>query len=100
MQKINIFRFCLLTAAALFSLSMTSLPLSAGALVANGVEPIHALRMSTIFAADLLGGDDRGEIVAGKLADMIAVEGNPLNDIRVMEDVSFVMKGGVVYKLK
>ncbi len=70
------------------------------ALVANGAEPIHALRMSTIYAADLLGVDDRGEIVAGKLADIIAVEGNPLIDIRAMEDVSFVMKGGVVYKSK
>ena len=70
------------------------------ALVANGAEPIHALRMSTIYAADLLGVDDRGEIVAGKLADIIAVEGNPLIDIRAMEDVSFVMKGGVIYKSK
>ena len=68
------------------------------ALVANGVSPIHALRMATIYAADLLGVDDRGEIAAGKRADIIAVSGNPLEDISVMEDVDFVMKAGTIYK--
>ena len=68
------------------------------ALVANGVAPLEALRMSTIYAADLLGVDDRGEILPGKLADIIAVGGNPLTDIEVMENVGFVMKGGKVYK--
>jgi imidazolonepropionase-like amidohydrolase len=68
------------------------------ALVANGVSAIHALRMSTIYAADLLGVDDRGELVEGKRADIIAVHGNPLTDIEVMEDVRFVMKSGQVYK--
>lgn len=68
------------------------------ALVANGVTPISALRMSTLNAANLLGVDDRGEITPGKLADIIAVNGNPLTDIRVTENVQFVMKGGVVYK--
>ena len=68
------------------------------ALVTNGVSPINALRMSTVNAADLLGVDDRGEIVSGKLADIIAVNGNPLTDIKVTENVQFVMKGGVVYK--
>ncbi len=68
------------------------------ALVRNGVPPIHALRMATIYAADLLGVDDRGEIALGKLADIVAVDGNPLADITVMENVRFVMKGGQVYK--
>ncbi|KAA9131466.1 amidohydrolase family protein [Marinihelvus fidelis] len=68
------------------------------ALVKNGIEPVDALLMATIHAADLLGVDDRGVIAAGKRADIIAVAGNPLDDIAVMEDVRFVMKEGVVYK--
>ena len=54
--------------------------------------------MATIYAADLLGVDDRGAIAVGKRADVVAVPGNPLNDIRVMEDVRFVMKLGKVYR--
>jgi imidazolonepropionase-like amidohydrolase len=68
------------------------------ALVANGVPPAQALRMGTVNAADLLGVDDRGELAVGKLADIIAVHGNPLQDISVLENVRFVMKGGRVYK--
>ena len=45
-----------------------------------------------------LGVDDRGVLAAGKLADIVAVAGNPLEDIRVTENVRFVMKGGQVYK--
>ena len=54
--------------------------------------------IATINAAELLGVDDRGEIAVGKLADIIAVDGNPLDDISTMESVRFVMKGGEVYK--
>jgi imidazolonepropionase-like amidohydrolase len=68
------------------------------ALVANGVSPLHALRMSTLYAAELLGVEDRGELVAGKRADIIAVPGNPLLEIAVMEEVRFVMKSGKIYK--
>ncbi len=68
------------------------------ALVANGIPEAHALKMATVFAADLLGVDDRGVIAAGRRADLIAVPGNPLDDIAVLEDVRFVMKQGVVYK--
>jgi imidazolonepropionase-like amidohydrolase len=68
------------------------------ALVANGVSEPHALKMATIYAADLLGVDDRGVIATGKRADLVAVPGNPLDDIRVMEDVRFVMKLGTVYR--
>ena len=70
------------------------------ALVKNGMPALHAIQMSTINAAGLLGVNDRGEIVPGKLADIIAVDGNPLENIELMEDVSFVMKGGQVYKNK
>ncbi|MDX1555280.1 MAG: amidohydrolase family protein [Xanthomonadales bacterium] len=68
------------------------------ALVSYGIEPAYALQMATVFAADLLGVEDRGVIAAGKRADLIAVDGNPLEDISEMEDVSFVMRGGQVYK--
>ncbi len=68
------------------------------ALVNRGMSPLEAIRTATLNAADLLGVDDRGVIAAGKLADLVAVPGNPLEDITVMERVSFVMKGGEVYK--
>ncbi len=68
------------------------------ALVGRGMSPLEAIRSATIRAADLLGVDDRGVIAAGKLADIVAVPGNPLDDVRVMERVNFVMKDGKVYK--
>lgn len=70
------------------------------ALVARDLPEAHVLKMATVYAADLLGVDDRGSIAAGKRADLIAVTGNPLADISVMEDVRFVMKQGVVYKME
>ncbi len=69
-----------------------------GVLVKRGMQPIEALRAATIHAADLLGVDDRGVIEAGKLADLVAVPGNPLEDITVTEQVSFVMLGGEIFK--
>lgn len=69
-----------------------------GVLVDLGMSPVAALRAATTVAAGILGFDDRGQIADGFLADIIAVPGNPLDDIRVMERVGFVMKGGVVYK--
>ncbi len=68
------------------------------AMVSRGMTPLHALQTATINAAELLGVTDRAELKAGKLADIIAVEGNPLDDIRVMERVTFVMKDGEVVK--
>jgi imidazolonepropionase-like amidohydrolase len=68
--------------------------------VAYGMKPIEAIRAATTSAADLLGVDDRGMIAVGKLADLIAVSGDPLADVRTLEHVSFVMKGGVVVKEK
>ncbi len=64
------------------------------AMVAAGMTPIDAIRAATLNGADLLGTPDRGEIAVGKLADLIAVPGNPVADVRVMEKVSFVMIGG------
>jgi imidazolonepropionase-like amidohydrolase len=51
-----------------------------------------------VNAADLLGVTDRGVIAQGKLADLIAVRGNPMQDVKVLERVDWVMKGGVVVK--
>jgi imidazolonepropionase-like amidohydrolase len=63
-----------------------------------GMTPLDALRTATINAADLLGRDDRGLLAAGRLADIIAVPGNPLDDITATERVVFVMQGGHVVK--
>jgi imidazolonepropionase-like amidohydrolase len=66
--------------------------------VGYGMKPIDAIRTATVNAADWLGVVDRGVIARGKLADLIAVPGNPLQDVKVLEKVVWVMKGGVVYK--
>ena len=66
--------------------------------VGYGMTPIEAIRTATSGAADLLGVGDRGTIAPGQLADLVAVPGDPLKDIKVMEQVSFVMKGGVVVR--
>ena len=64
-----------------------------------GMTPAQALQSATSLTAELLGWEDRvGAIEDGLYADIIAVHGNPLDDISEMEDVDFVMKGGVVYK--
>lgn len=68
------------------------------ALVARGMAPIEAIRAGTVNAAELLRVPDRGRIAPGLLADLVAVPGNPLENIRVLEDVRFVMKEGKVYK--
>ena len=65
----------------------------------GGLSPMGALTAGTMNGAKLLGWDARiGSLAAGKLADIVAVPGNPLNDIHATERVSFVMKGGVIYK--
>ena len=64
-----------------------------------GMTPTQAIQSATSLTADLLGWEDRvGEIAPGMYADIIAVNGDPLDDISELEDVDFVMKGGVVYK--
>ncbi len=70
-----------------------------GALVSGGMTPIDALRAATVNGAELLGRSaEIGTLEPGKFADIVAVEGDPLTDITVMEKVVFVMKGGEVYK--
>lgn len=68
------------------------------ALTRKGISNLDVLRMATINAAELLGVDDRGDLKQGMRADIVAVPGNPLTDIKVMESVSFVMKEGTIYK--
>ena len=69
-----------------------------GIYVALGMSELDALRTATIHAAELLGTPDRGRLAEGLLADIIAVPGNPLDDIAVTMDVQFVMQGGRVVK--
>ncbi|HXS90136.1 MAG TPA: amidohydrolase family protein [Steroidobacteraceae bacterium] len=68
-------------------------------MVEYGMKPIDAIRSATVRAAELLRLErEIGTIEAGKFADVIAVEGNPLDDIRTLSRVQFVMKAGQVYK--
>ena len=65
----------------------------------GGMPAMEAIQSATVAAADLIGVSDKiGSIEKGKLADIIAVEGDPIKDIQVMGKVSFVMKDGIVYK--
>jgi imidazolonepropionase-like amidohydrolase len=64
-----------------------------------GMAPLAALQSATVNAAELMGWSAKtGSLEAGKWADIVAVEKNPLDDVRVLQDVKFVMKAGVVYK--
>ncbi|HEY7754402.1 MAG TPA: amidohydrolase family protein [Steroidobacteraceae bacterium] len=66
--------------------------------VRHGDTPLHAIRSATLVTAELFGTPDRGRIEAGLLADLIAVAGDPLENVRLLEDVRFVMKDGAVYR--
>jgi imidazolonepropionase-like amidohydrolase len=64
-----------------------------------GMTPMRAIQTATIHASKLLGWDDRiGAIEAGKYADLIAVDGDPIKDVTELERVKWVMKGGVIVK--
>jgi imidazolonepropionase-like amidohydrolase len=66
--------------------------------VEHGMSAADALRSGTVNAAALLRVEDRGRLRAGLLADIVAVPGDPLADIKVVEDVRFVMKDGVIHR--
>jgi imidazolonepropionase-like amidohydrolase len=69
------------------------------AYVDSGMSPLEVIRATTVNAAELLGWQTRiGSIEAGKLADIIAVNGDPLKDIGELQKVRFVMKGGKIIK--
>jgi imidazolonepropionase-like amidohydrolase len=75
------------------------LPKELEALVRGGMTPLQVLRAATTNGAELIGmAKDIGSIETGKYADIIAVKGDPLENINAMEQVAFVMKGGVVIK--
>ncbi len=64
-----------------------------------GMTPFEAIHSATVTASELLGMQDQiGSIEVGKLADIVAVPGDPLKDITVLQKVDFVMKGGAIYK--
>lgn len=68
-------------------------------MVRYGMTPEQALRSATLDAAALMGREaDLGSIAPGKLADLIAVSGDPLADVRALENVEHVMKGGAIFK--
>lgn len=68
-------------------------------MVQNGMTPMQAIQSATVAGADLLGiADKLGSIKKGKLADLIAVRGDPLTNVRLLEDVRFVMKQGEIFK--
>ena len=67
--------------------------------VRYGQTPMDAIRSATSVGAELLGWQDRvGAIEPGRLADLVAVQGDPLEDVDLLTDVDFVMKGGEVVK--
>lgn len=68
-------------------------------MVKYGMTPMQAVQAATSSAADLIGKSDAiGSIKVGKFADLVAVAGDPLQNISLLENVSFVMKEGRVYK--
>jgi imidazolonepropionase-like amidohydrolase len=68
-------------------------------MVGGGMSPMKAIQSATMEGAKLLRIDNElGSVESGKIADLVAVEGDPLVDVSVLEDVKFVMKSGVVYK--
>jgi len=70
-------------------------------MVATGMSPAQAIRSATVNAAELLGVADRaGTLSAGSWADVIAIAGNPLEDVSRLGDVAFVMKAGQIYKTR
>ena len=67
-------------------------------MVEAGMPPAEALRAATVHAAELLGRDDLGRLAPGSVADLVAMPGDPLQDIGVVKKVDFVMKDGKVVR--
>jgi len=67
-------------------------------MVKYGLSPMQAIKAATVNAADLIGNSRIGVIRPGGFADIIAVKADPLKDIKALEAISFVMKGGEVYR--
>lgn len=68
-------------------------------MVEYGMTPMEAIQAATVHAAELIGWPDTvGAIEAGRFADIIAVEGDPLENVALFENIRFVMKGGTIYK--
>ena len=63
-----------------------------------GMSPLQAIQAATITGSELIGNNNLGKIKVGYTADIVGVKSNPLKNIRVLEDVSFVMKEGTVFK--
>jgi imidazolonepropionase-like amidohydrolase len=65
----------------------------------GGMKPLDAITVGTLNGAKLLGVDKTtGSLEVGKYADIVAVKGNPLENIKLLENVDFVMKNGMIYK--
>ncbi len=70
-------------------------------MVKYGMSPMQAIQAGTLSGATLLGREaEVGSLECGKVADLLAVKGDPLRDITVLQHVDFVMKGGTVFKQK
>ena len=67
-------------------------------MVEAGIPAAYALQSATLFAAQVLGVEDQGSIEPGQRADIVAVPGDPLENIEAVMDVAFVMKDGKVHK--
>ena len=70
-------------------------------MVKNGMTPTESIQAATLHAADLMGwGDQVGQINSGFFADIVALRGNPIDDIKALEDIDVVIKGGQLFKLE
>ena len=68
-------------------------------MVERGMTPMQAIQAATTSAADLIGWKTKvGQLTPGYYADLVAVSADPLADVRALENVAFVMKGGAIYK--
>lgn len=67
-------------------------------MVANGISPLRALKAATSVAAEMLQQPDIGVLSVGKAADIVAVPGNPFEDISVTERVDFIIRDGVIHR--